>query len=247
VGGAVKIGACQTPEILGNVDAAVRCIEGFCKQAQHGEVDLLLFPECFLQGYLITEAHVGRHALDLSSAAFRAIAARLANVDPVLVIGVIERADTRLYNSAIVLEHGQVAGVYRKTRLTPGEALFDKGSEYPVFEVKGVRYGVNICYDTQFADAAAPIADQGARVLLVPAQNMMRRQAAETWKYRHNQIRAERVRETGMWLVSADVTGERGATHIAYGPTSVMNPSADVIDQVPLMATGMVIGQIPVH
>jgi len=111
--------------------------------------------------------------------------------------------------------------------------------------VKGLRYGINICYDTQFAGAAAPIARQHARVLLVPAQNMMRSQAAEEWKHRHHQIRAERVRETGMWLVSADVTGERGATHVGFGPTSVMNPSADVVTQVPLMETGMVIAQVP--
>jgi 5-aminopentanamidase len=242
---AVRIGACQTPDILGDVEAAVSCIKGFCEQARREGADLLLFPECFLQGYLVTEAHARRHALDLGSAEFRSVAARLADVAPVLVTGVIERSGSRLYNSAVVLEHGQVAGVYRKTHLTPGETLFDKGEQYPVFEVKGVRYGINICYDTQFADAAARIAGQRARVLLVPAQNMMRRQAAEAWKQRHNQIRAERVRQTGMWLVSADVTGERGDTHIGYGPTSVMNPSADMVAQVPLMETGMVIAQVP--
>jgi len=198
------------------------------------------------QGILrVTEAHVQRHALDLGSAGFRSVATRLADVVPVLVVGVIERSGGRLYNSAVVLQHGQVAGVYRKTHLTPGEALFSKGDEYPVFEVKGLRYGINICYDTQFADAAARIAGQRARVLLVPAQNMMRRQTAQTWQHRHNQIRAERVRETGMWLVSADVTGARGDTHVGFGPTSVMNPSADVVAQVPLMKTGMVIAQVP--
>ena len=157
----------------------------------------------------------------------------------------IERSGSRVYNSAVVLEHGQVAGVYRKTHLMPGETIFAEGDEYPVFEVKGLRYGINICYDTQFASAAARIAGQRARVLLVPAQNMMKRKAAEEWKHRHNQLRAERVRETGMWLVSADVTGERGDSHIGYGPTSVMNPSADVVAEVPLMETGMVIYSIP--
>jgi len=122
--GVVRIGACQTPEILGNVNAAVSCIRGFCEQAGPDGVDLLLFPECFLQGYLNTEAHVHRHALDLGSAGFRSVAARLADVRPVLVVGVIERSGDRLYNSAVVLQQGQVAGVYRKTHLTPGEALF---------------------------------------------------------------------------------------------------------------------------
>jgi len=159
---------------------------------------------------------------------------------------VIERSGGRLYNSAVVLEHGRVTGVYQKTHLTSGETLLGTGDEYPVFEVKGLRYGINICYDTQFADAAARVAGQGARVLLVPAQNMLRRQAAETWKHRHNEIRAERVRETGMWLVSADVTGERGDTHVGFGPTSVLNPASDVVVQVPLMETGMVIAEVPI-
>lgn len=242
---AVKIGSCQTPEILGDVDAAVWCIKGFCAQAEQENADLVLFPECFLQGYLVTQAHLERHALDLASAEFRSVAAQLADIAPVLVVGMIERSGNRLYNSAVVLEHGQVAGIYRKTHLTPGEALFDKGEDYPVFGVRGLRYGINICYDTRFAEAAAPIAAQSARVLLVPAQNMMRRPAADAWKPRHNQIRAERVRETGMWLVSADVTGERGDTHIGYGPTAAMDPSASVVAQVPLMETGMITVQVP--
>jgi 5-aminopentanamidase len=242
---AVRIGACQPPEILGDVDAAVRCIRGFCAQAKREGADLLLFPECFLQGYLVTEAHLRRHALDLRSARFRSVAARLADVAPVLVIGMIERSGGRLFNSAVVLDHGRVAGGYRKTHLTPGETLFCPGNEYPVFDVRGLRYGVNICYDTQFADAAARIACQQARVLLVPAENMMKRQTAETWKRKHSQIRAERARETGMWLISADVTGERGDTHVGYGPTSVMAASGKVVAQVPFMETGMVTAAIP--
>jgi 5-aminopentanamidase len=240
----IRIGACQAPEILGDVDAAIACISGFCEQAEPEGVDLLLFPECFLQGYLVTEAHVRRHALDLGSAQFRAVVTSLADVTPVLVVGVIERAGSRLYNSAVVLDRGEVVGVYRKTHLMPGERIFSAGDEYPVFEIKGLRYGINICYDTQFGDAAARIAAQGARVLLVPAQNMMKRESAENWKHRHNAIRAERVRETGLWLVSADVTGERGDTHIGYGPTSIMNPSGDVVAQVPLLETGLAVAEI---
>ena len=72
----------------------------------------------------------------------------------------------------------------------------------------------------------------------------MKRQDARTWKCRHNAIRAERVRETGMWLVSADVTGARDASRLGYGPTSIMNPHADVVAQVPTMAVGMVVAGI---
>jgi hypothetical protein len=38
-----------------------------------------------------------------------------------------------------------------------------------------------------------------------------------------------------MWLLSADVTGERGGTRIGYGPTAVLDQSANVVAQAPLM------------
>ena len=46
----MRVGACQTPEILGDVDAAVRVVQKFASMADTAGVDLLLFPECFLQG-----------------------------------------------------------------------------------------------------------------------------------------------------------------------------------------------------
>jgi hypothetical protein len=47
-----------------------------------------------------------------------------------------------------------------------------------------------------------------------------------------------------MWLVSSDVTGVRGETRIAYGPTSVLSPAGKVVTQVPLMATGAAVADI---
>jgi 5-aminopentanamidase len=241
VRGTLRVGACQTPEILGDIGSALACIEDFATRADTHGVDLLLFPECFLQGYLVEEHHVNQHALSLDSPRFDSILERLEQIDPTLVFGVIEHDGPRYFNTAVVVSRGQLMGIYRKTHLVPGESLFHEGDTYPTFELQGVRFGINICYDTQFPEAAAPIAAQGAQLLLVPAQNMMRRAAAIHWKNLHNQIRAERVRETGMWLVSADVTSERDIFRVGLGPTSVINREAEVVTQVPLMETGMVI------
>jgi predicted amidohydrolase len=238
----VRIGACQPPEILGDVDRSLACIETFA--TQRDDVDLLLFPECFLQGYLVEPAHLRDNAIDLGSRAFRDVLIRLSAIQPALVFGVIERVGPKFFNTAVVVRAGVLECSYRKTHLTAGEHLFEPGCDYQTFEVSGVRCGINICYDTNFTAAACAVASQGARVLLVPAQNMMKRKAAEAWKLRHNAIRAERVRETGLWLASADVTGTRGDTRVAYGPTSIMNPHADVVAQVPLMTVGMAVASI---
>jgi predicted amidohydrolase len=240
----LRVGACQTPEILGDSAAAVACIAQFARLADPRDVDLLVFPECFLQGYLVAEGHLRRHALDLRSGGFARVLRSLAGVAQTLVFGVIERQDRRYFNTAVVVARGELVGAYRKTHLVPGESLFDRGGAYPTFELQGIRFGINICYDTQFAEAAASVAAQGARLLLVPAQNMMRRDAAARWQDLHHRIRAERVRETGVWLVSADVTGARDEHRVGCGPTSVINPRGEVVAQVPLMTTGMVVADI---
>jgi len=46
----VRVGACQTPEVIGDPPAALAIIQQFAKVAEDRNVDLLLFPECFLTG-----------------------------------------------------------------------------------------------------------------------------------------------------------------------------------------------------
>jgi predicted amidohydrolase len=241
----LRVGACQTPELLGDVPAALTVIESFAARPEAAGLDVLLFPECFLQGYLPTPEHLSRTAFDLASPEFATILARLAPIRPTLIVGMIERRDGAWFNTAAVIAGGTVLGAYRKTHLIDGERAFTAGTGHPVFDVKGVRFGINICYDTRFPSAAAAVAAQGGRVLLVPSQNMLRHASAEQWKPLHNTIRAERARETGMWVISADVTGRRGSERIGYGPTSVISPSGAVVAQVETLTVGMVTAEIP--
>lgn len=240
----LRIGACQTPELLEDVPAALTMVESFAARADAASVDLLVFPECFLQGYLVTPGYVHRNAYDLTSAAFQKVLARLSPIRQTVVLGLIERRRESFFNSAAVITGGRVVGVYRKTHLTDGESAFTAGSAYTVFDLKGFRFGINICYDAQFPAAARAVAALGARALLLPAQNMMRRANAELWRPLHHAIRADRVRETGLWLISADVTGRRGQHRIAYGPTEVLNPAAEVIAQVPISTVGMAVAEV---
>lgn len=49
----VRVGSCQTPEIIGDPSAALDVILKFAKEAEDKNVDLLLYPECFLTGYIL--------------------------------------------------------------------------------------------------------------------------------------------------------------------------------------------------
>lgn len=240
----VRIAAAQTPEFREDIEGALTHALGACAYADAQGAALVCFPEGYLQGYLTEEASARRHALDLGSPAFADITRRLHDINAVVVMGVIEVERERLFNTAIVLHRGKLLGRYRKAHLLTGESLFTPGDETPDFEARGVRFGINICYDTNFPDAARKVADAGATLLLCPANNMMRRDVAEKWKHAHNEVRGERCRETGLWLLSADVTGERDG-RIAWGPTAVLNPAGEIVAQIPLDKPGMLIFDLP--
>jgi hypothetical protein len=48
-----------------------------------------------------------------------------------------------------------------------------------------------------------------------------------------------------MWLVSADLTGERDQFRVGLGPTCVIDPAGSVVTQVPIGTTGMAV--VDVH
>jgi 5-aminopentanamidase len=238
-----KVAVCQVPEIRQDIYTSLKWIEKFTGQAEDEGVSLICFPECFLQGYLIEKSLAEKYAVNLMSPTFERICRQLSNFKPVIVFGMIEEDEGNLFNTAVILKSGKLLGKYRKTHLLDGERIFKAGSEYPVFEINGLKFGINICYDTQFAAAAAALAEQGAKLILCPANNMMRCETAEKYKHRHHEMRIQRVRETGVWLLSSDITGEREG-RIAYGPTSVINPDGEVAAQVPLRKIGMVVAEI---
>ncbi|MFD3265223.1 carbon-nitrogen hydrolase family protein [Phenylobacterium ferrooxidans] len=239
-----RIAAAQTPEFREDVEAALAYALTVIAEATAQGADLLVFPEGYLQGYLTQEAPARRHALNLTGEAFTDILARLPKTGPTLVMGLIEEEGGALHNTAAVTCAGKLLGRYRKTHLLAGEAFFTPGTDGPAFEAGGVRFGINICYDTNFPQAAAKIAEAGATLLVCPANNMMKYATAEHWRDRHNPARAERCRETGLWLISSDVTGQRG-DRIAWGPTAVLNPQGEVVAQLPLDQPGLLVFEMP--
>lgn len=232
----MRIAAHQVPEYRLDVESALRQLE-----AASPDADLACFPECYLQGYLTDRSVASEHALDLRSDEFGRLLTRLGRVRPALVFGLIERDGDRLYNTAVVVRAGKLLGSYRKRHLLDGEGCFDAGDGCPVFKLDGTVFGVNICFDLQFSDGVAELARQGATVVLCPCNNMMRRPVAAQYRELHHPIRQLRARESGVWIVSADVTGPADAERVCYGPTSVIDPSGTVVAQVPLPTEGRVV------
>lgn len=240
----MKVAGCQVPEIVGDVAGSVSTIGEFASRAESRGADLVCFPECYLQGYRLTPQHVRQSAFELNSPTLCELLRRLESVQPVLVIGLIERSGEDTFNTAAVVHRGRILGRYRKVHLLSAEApLFAAGSATPVFGASGGSFGINICNDLNFAGAAAAIADGGAAVLVAPCNNMLPSPVSEAWRDRHNPIRSLRAKETGLWLVSSDVCG-RGDDHVSHGPTAVIDPQGRLVEQLPVGRPGIVVVDI---
>lgn len=240
----MKIAACQLPDVRNDVPLALSLIKAYTADAQQSGVNLICFPECFLQGYDLRAEHVTDVAIDLNSEEFARLLKELESLEPVMVVGLIEREAGAFYNTAVAIDRGKLLARYRKTYLLKHEqSIFESGNGTPVFGIAGTNVGINICYDLNFSESVASAAAAGAELLVCPCNNMMPRKTAEEWKLRHHEIRSRRAQEQSLWLVSSDVTGERD-DWVSYGPTAVIDPNGAVIEQVPLMETGMIVAKI---
>jgi predicted amidohydrolase len=165
---------------------------------------------------------------------------RLATIRATVILGFIERRLASFYNSAMVLSEGRIVGVYSKAN--PNEQGFQPGTEFPVFDVSGWTFGINICYDGQFPETAQRIADQGARLLCYPLNNMLRPPNAAYWRERTVGILQERALQTGGWVVSADVVGKITGYHaneMSYGCTCIIRPDGEVVARVTELREGV--------
>jgi predicted amidohydrolase len=242
----VRIAAAQTREFREDVPGALAYLADVTQAAMAAGARLVCLPEGFLQGYLTDGDAARRAALDLSSCAFSTLMQQLPENAPMIVVGLVEADGENLYNTAAVIHRRTLVGRYRKRHLLGRERCFQPGDDLPIFDIDGLRFGINICFDTNFTDAAMSVAEQGASLLLCPANNMLPRQAAAEWKAKHNTVRGERCRETRLWLISADVTGERDGL-VGWGPTAVLNPAGEVVAQLPLDAPGLLLFDIPMR
>jgi len=233
----ISVGSCQMVPILGDMDASLTEVKRALSWAQEEALDIVCLPECYLTGYCRTDEEAGAHSIELGSTLFSRLMSELRQFDPVVILGLMERCGSELFNSAVIVERGRVLGVYRKQHLI--ESAFSPGRESPVFEKNGVRYGVNICYDANFPEAATALAARGAEAIFYPLYNSLPHATARKWRSRHVEILSARARECSAWVISADVV-ECSPTTTGYGCTAIIGPDGRVVERCPELTPGRI-------
>ncbi len=139
--------------------------------SQHPETQLVAVPELALSG---TDCGAGFFDLGVrwpDGKALTSLAAVAKEAGIMLIVGIIEASPAPgvMYNAAAIFDSdGSPLGCYRKTHCLAREMLyFRNGCELPVFDSDLGRFGVLICWDAAFPEAARVMALQGAEFLVV--------------------------------------------------------------------------------
>lgn len=162
----MRLGLYQTPSPAGDISAGISVLRKALKGAKAAGCDLLVMPELFLPGY---GAALGGIAPDGLLDTVRGV---VATHGVALAIGLPDEGS----NGAFFLgPDGEVLARYAKIQLFgPKEAAaFTPGEAYCVFDFKGVRFGLLVCYDVEFPEHVRALKRLGAEVILVPTANMM--------------------------------------------------------------------------
>jgi N-carbamoylputrescine amidase len=139
--------------------------------ALRGGADIVVLPELAVPGYTTRWAVLERLAEPLDGPATRAWREAAAATGGYVIGGFCERADGRLYNTAVAVGAQGVICHYRKAHLFAGEkdALAPGNLGFPVAGTSFGVLGLCVCYDLRFVEVARLLALQGAELVCVPA------------------------------------------------------------------------------
>jgi len=227
----LKIAIAQFNATLGDLEGNVSRLAALAREARAAGADLLLTPELALCGYPPEDLLLRPDFYRSCARALEDLAAQVSGID--MLVGHPEADGEYRYNAATLLRDGRRIVTYRKHRLPNYEVFdeeryFDAGDTPCVFDLKGVRCGINICADVWEAGAPEQARAAGAQLLLVLNASPYHLHKQE----RRTEILRERVATTGIPVIYANLVG--GQDELVFdGGSFAMNSRGGVCVELP--------------
>jgi predicted amidohydrolase len=207
----IRVAACQIDPKLGEVEANLDLIAGAVGEAATAGAAFTVLPEAAVTGYAfasLSEAlPVARKAELIAESALLGLAETHRMT---IVCGTLEADADEVFNTALVLLPDGRRYRYRKMHLPflGVDRFATPGPDAPaVIEADGLRFGVLICYDLRFPEAARVCALEGADLIALPTN----------WpvgvEFHPDLFAPARAAENHCYVLAADRVGtERGTT-----------------------------------
>jgi len=221
-------------DVAGNAKAIVAAAERACSEL---DTDLLVLPELTLSGYPPEDLlfHRGfRVAVEKGMATLKSARGNCG-----FLVGFPEYAGTQIFNSAALIEGGQVRATHRKSSL-PNYKVFDEkryfksGGQPTVVDYRGFRIGVLVCEDIWEPEPAQMAKSAGAEMFVV-----LNASPYEIHKQRNREdIVGRCVKELGLPVVYVNMLG--GQDELVFdGNSFVMDGAGKIVMRAPPFEEGL--------
>ena len=163
----MKVGFLQFQPDLLNVEQNIDKISKLIESTD--SFDLLVIPELANSGYVfVDKKELEQVAEEIPSGYFVEKLIELAKErNGYLVSGVCEKKGDLYFNSSVLVGPEGFVSIYRKIHLFDREKLFFEPGDGPfkVYDIRGMKVGLLICWDWIFPEATRSLAIQGMDLL----------------------------------------------------------------------------------
>ena len=167
-----RLTAVQLDVALMDVERNLARMSEWTRKAAAESADLVAFPECAATGYCFDSLEEALpYAEPIPGPATDRMVEVARETGAAIVFGLLEREGDAIYNACVLVSPAGLLGAYRKIHLpylgidrfaTPGDRPF------AVHDWRGVRVGLNICYDSGFPESSRVMALAGADLIVLP-------------------------------------------------------------------------------
>jgi N-carbamoylputrescine amidase len=204
-------------------------MESFIDRAKSQSADLICFPELNITGYS-TKASIEESAEPVPGPISRRVHEMARHYQITVLAGMAQKGDNHdLYAGHLVVTPQETIGSYKKVHIAPPEMdIFSAGDTIPLFEIAGIKLGIQLCYDAHFPELSTHMALQGADVIFIPhaSPRGTPTQKLTSW-LRHLTARAF---DNGVYVVACNQTGDNGNGLHFPGVAVVIDPSGEILD-----------------
>ena len=243
----IRIGHFQCSCQAGEFDANLRTILRGLAMADEERLDIVSFPETFLGGYFDSRESTRRFAWPIDGPEIAKMLDVTGRFAAMFMVGFIELRGDRLYNTVLAAERGDIIGRYSKA--FPCYDFFTPGREFPVFEKKGVKFGIIICADGGYIEPARILALKGAEIIFAPHYNyIIKERLIDHYQVvRHDHV--ARAVENGVWFlrgnnVHAGPDAGQSRDGVGYGDSYLIDPDGEFVARAGLHAETLLVAAV---
>jgi predicted amidohydrolase len=176
----IKIAQIKVEPEKGQLEANHRLLMGVLGEvAKIPDLDVVITPEGFLDGYVSTEEKVTandmmRFAVDPKTSPYvQLVSAWAKQQRSWFILGCTRVENACAYNTALIIDRqGRLVGAYDKLHLQQHDHKYTPGGHLSVYDSDFGLFGVMICADRRWPETVRTLALKGARVILNPTWGM---------------------------------------------------------------------------